>query len=142
MKKKSHKLIYEPDYSFLLIGISSHENDYHISWLINRKLGLSLRKVRNLKIFNKKLGKNQEFSIYSFENDERSLLYNLISNRCDNGFLIEEIKNIDYLLQILGAVSEKDQEKIINTLKETEKINTSFKIDPTTLKSRQRLLFQ
>ncbi len=132
MKKKSHKLIYEPDYSFLLIGISSHENDYHISWLINRKLGLSLRKVRNLQIFNKKLGENQEFSIYSFENDERSLLYNLISNRCDNGFLIEEIKNIDYLLQILGVVSEKDQEKIINTLKETEKINISFKIDPTT----------
>jgi len=142
VKKKSHKLIYEPDYSFLLIGISSHENDYHISWLINRKLGLGLRKVRNLQIFNKKLGETQEFSIYSFENDERSLLYNLISNRCDNGFLIEEIKNIDYLLQILGAVSEKDQEKIINTLKETEKISTSFKIDPTTLKSRQRLLFQ
>lgn len=142
MKKKSHKLIYEPDYSFLLIGISSHENDYHISWLINLKLGLGLRKVRNLQIFNKKLGETQEFSIYSFENDERSLQYNLISNRCDNGFLIEEIKNIDYLLQILGDISEKDQEKIINTLKETEKISTSFIIDPTTLKSRQRLLFQ
>jgi hypothetical protein len=141
VKKKSHKLIYEPDYSFILIGISSPENDYHLSWLINRKLNIGLSKIQNLQIFNKKLGKTQEFSIYSYEDDKKIIQYNLISNRCEDGFLIEEIRNIDYLMQIQGTVSEKQQEKIVTSLKEIEMINTSFLINPKTLKSRQRLLF-
>jgi len=51
MKKRLHKLAVEPDYRFFLIGISSHENDYHLCWAINQKLNLNLQKRANYVLF-------------------------------------------------------------------------------------------
>ena len=39
MKKK---LSYKPEYNFTLIGVSSRENDFKISWAINKKLSFNL----------------------------------------------------------------------------------------------------
>jgi hypothetical protein len=141
-KKKSHKLSIEPDYRFFLIGISSHENDYHLCWAINRKLGLTLQKTANFVVFNPKRKANQEFSMYFFEDEESLLTYHLLSNRCDDGFLIDEFRNIDFLIQVHGDFPEAAQKKLIRDLKAIEIISTSFDIDPHALKSPDRLLIQ
>jgi len=44
VKKKKHKLTFQLDFNFFLIGISSSENDYRLSWEMNKKLIISLRK--------------------------------------------------------------------------------------------------
>lgn len=142
MKKKSHKLTVEPDYRFFLIGISSHENDYHLCWSINQKLGLNLQKTANFIGYNPKLKANQEFSMYTFEDEESLLTYHLLSNRCDDGFLVDEFRNIDFLIQVHGDLPEAAQKKLIRDLKTIGIISTSFAIDPHTLKSRDRLLVQ
>ncbi len=142
MKKKSHKLAVEPDYRFILIGISSHENDYHLCWAINQKLNLSLQKRANYVLFHPKLKTNQEFSFYAYEDEESFLTYYLLSNRCDDGFLVEEFRNIDFLMQVHGDLPVKAQEKLIRDLRSIPVISTSFAMDPATLKSRDRLLIQ
>ncbi len=142
MKKRSHKLAVEPDYLFFLIGISSHENDYHLCWAINQKLNLNLQKRANYALFDPKLNINREFSFYAFEDDESLLTYYLLSNRCDDGFLIEEFSNIDFLMQVHGDLSEKAKEKLIRNLRSIPVIITSFAIDPLSLKSKDRLLIQ
>ena len=141
MTKKVHKLQYTPEYLFLLIGISSHQNDYRLSWAINNKLNLKLIKTENLKIVNKKLSVTQFFSVYNFDDEDNQLIYNLISNRCDNGFLLEELKNIDFLLQVLGDTNESYIKNLLKGLKEIDIINTSFTINADSLKSRQKLIF-
>jgi len=142
MKKKSHKLSVEPDYRFFLIGISSHENDYHLCWSINQKLNLNLQKTVNYISFNPKLKDNQEFSNFTFEDEERLLSYHLLSNRCDNGFLVEEFRNIDFLILVYGELTKDTKEKLIQELKEISIISTCFTLEPQTLKSRDRLLIQ
>lgn len=141
MTKKSHKLIVEDDFHFFLVGISSHENDYRLSWAINTHLKMALKRADNLQIHNPRIKQDQEFSLYQFTDLEKVLHYNLIANRCDNGFLLEEMKNIDYVLKITGDASKNFSEQLVNKLKKIDIITTAFEIDPSELKSRKKLLF-
>jgi len=141
MTKKSHKLIVEDDFHFFLVGISSHENDYRLSWAINTHLKMALKRADNLQIHNPRIKQDQEFSLYQFTDLETVLHYNLIANRCDNGFLLEEMKNIDYVLKITGDASKNFPGQLVNKLKKIDIITTAFEIDPSELKSRKKLLF-
>ncbi len=142
MKKgKSIKLNYKPELEFSLIGISSHENDYHLSWAINKHLKLNLTRSNNLSLLNKRHEIVQEFAVSSFDDEETMLLYNLISNSGEKGFLFTEIRNIDYFLQIYGDLSVNQLEAIQNQLKNIDIVSASFIIDPGSLKSPEKLLF-
>lgn len=138
-KKNIHTLspVIQPD--FFLLGISSHENDYRISWAINNQLGLKLIKAENLKSLNKRLGETQEFSMYIGQTDEFSPIYKLISNRCDNGFLLEELKNIDYILRIEPMEATINIDDIFLKVKEIELISAIFRLNPQSIKSISRL---
>ncbi len=95
---------------FTVIGISSHENDYRLSWSLNEQLGLELAQTDNLITDN-----NKEFSCF-IHDDGYTLL--LIANRCDNGFLLEKYKNFDYLLKFDFQLSDKELSEWLNRLKE------------------------
>ncbi len=138
-KKNIHTLssVKQPD--FFLLGISSHENDYRISWALNNQLGLKLMKSENHKSFNKRLGETQEFSMYLGQSDEFSPVYKLISNRCDNGFLLEELKNIDYLLRIEPMEAPLNIDDVFLKIKEIQLISAVFRLNPETIKSINRL---
>ncbi len=138
---KNIKLAFKPEIEFQLIGISSHENDYHLSWAINQNIGFNLARSNNLSISNKQLGEQQEFSVFSFDNEDSFLLFNLISNTGANGFLFPEMRNIDFFLQIYGESDDKFILKLITKLNKIDIINTSFVIDPKTLKVPEKLLF-
>lgn len=141
MKKRSHKLAYSKEYDFRLIGISSHENDYRICWAINRELGLRLNRTDNLAVYHKKTGVRQEFSLYRYYDEETYLDYHLIANRCEDGFLLEELKNIDYFLRISGDCEDDFTERLLVKLKNTGIITTAFPASVPGLRSKDRLLF-
>ena len=130
-----------PKKVFKLIGISSHENDYRLSWAINNKLNIELNKTSDLEILNRKFSERQNFSLYSYEDEDTFIKYNLVSNTCDNGFLIEEMKNIDFFLQIFGEVPDSFVENLNHGLKSIDVITASFIIDPNDLKSKSKLIY-
>ena len=138
---KNIKLAFKAELEFQLIGISSHENDYHLSWAINKNIGLNLAKSKNLLIYNKQLKEQQEFSVFSFDNEDNFILFNLISNTSVNGFLFPEMRNIDFFLQIYDESDDKFILNLINKLNKIEIVNTSFIIDPKNLKAPEKLLF-
>jgi len=141
LTKKSHKLTFEDDFRFILIGISSHENDYRVCWSLNNTLGMSLKRSENLTIHNPRLRQNQEFSMYRYADQATLLHYHLISNRCDDGFLLEEMPNIDYILKISGDAGKNFPAQLVHKLKKNDIITTAFEINPSALKSRKKLLF-
>ena len=107
--------------SFTVIGISSHENDYRLSWSINEQLGLALAKADNISI-----GDDKEFTCFAHE-DERQALQ-LISNRCDNGFLLEKYKNLDFFLKFGFELSETEKTDWFGRLKNVPLISALFHI--------------
>ena len=138
-KKNVHKLSSESEQSYSLLGISSHENDYRISWALNEHLGFRFGKIENHTFFNPKFGETLAFSQYIFKNDENSHTYRLISNRCDNGFLLEEYKNIDFFL-LVDSIEKSQVQQLVIQVKTIPFVSAVFPIDFGLLKNRSRLL--
>ena len=140
MPKKVHKLTEKEDYRFKLAGISSAENDYKLSWSLNQFLGINLVRINNLEIYHKRLDDKQAFSQFEYVDEETLLQFRLISNRSVNGYLLEEMTNLDYLLQISGDIDDRWMEDLIAKMNSIDGIILAFPLDPTTLKSRKKLL--
>jgi hypothetical protein len=137
--KSVHKLSSPAEPVLSIIGIASHENDYRISWALNNALGFNFVKTDNLKSFHKKFNEFQEFSMYLSFSDDLSPVYKLISNRCDNGFLLEELRTIDYLLIIENSDKLTNINDVVLQLKSIPFIATAFILNPSSVKSINRL---
>ena len=140
MPKKIHPLQEKESYDFGLIGLSTPENDYRISWVLNNSMGYSLARLEDMEIYHKKLDVPQAFHQFSYYDEDTLLLYRLISNRCENGYLLEEMSNIDYLFQVSGEFEEKFISGLVKKLNNLREVTLAFPVDPTTLKSRKKLL--
>ncbi len=138
---KKIKLTYNPDYEFVLIGISCHEDDYRLAWSINNDLNLTLSKKEDISVFNKKYSETQNFSVFAHNDETNLTLYNLISNRCKNGFLIKEYNKFDYFLQIYGELTESDINDILKKMKKNNDIIIAVKLDLSKIKFIERLVF-
>ena len=119
-KKTVIKLETEPVY-FTIIGISSHENDYRLSWSLNEKLGLSFSHGDSLLA-----GSDKEFSRFFNQYDNQLLV--LISNRCDNGFLIDKHKNLDFILKIDAQLTADEIDTWLRDLRKSPLVSAAFHI--------------
>lgn len=139
-KKNVHTLASDTNHNLIIIGIASHENDYRISWALNSTLELKFVKADNFQSFHKRFAETQEFSMYINPENDTFPLCKLISNRCDNGFLIEELRNLDYILLLENNENKLDKNWFIQQLRTIPFISTAFEINPATVKSIGRII--
>ncbi|MBA3971104.1 MAG: IPExxxVDY family protein [Bacteroidetes bacterium] len=135
-----HTLEIEYDYDFVLIGISSHEKDYRICWAINNKLGLNLIKTEPLEIKDKKQDDLSHFSLFCFEKPDDFMEYFMIANRSEKGLLIPEQKQIDYFFIVRGEIEDDAVMDMIKQIKDSNLVQTAFRVDVNSLKSKQNLI--
>lgn len=140
-KKRIHKLNVEPENDFYLIGIASHENDYRLSWALNQSLKFDLVKENNLTIHHPKHKMDIEYSMYSFEDDNEYLSYSLISNKSEQGFLLPNTKNIDFIMKVSGSVDVNLIGEIVDKLKKVDIVITAFVLTDLTDKLRKIFCF-
>ncbi|MFO7371360.1 MAG: IPExxxVDY family protein [Bacteroidales bacterium] len=141
-EKKTLKLKVEEDFNYRLIGISSHENDYRLVWAINNQLKMKFVRIGNLIMHNKKQGADLEFSRFFFEDEDRYLKYYLFSNRCPDGILFPEIRNMDFIIQIIGELTEDDFNLIIKEVKSITIISALFVLQPGKIKNIGQLFHE
>jgi len=122
------------------MGISSHENDYRLVWAINNELKTQFVKTENLVKDLQGHNDRLEFSCFTFHDQERYLTFTLISNRCPDGFLFPELKNIDFLMRIQGEISDRELKEINQDIKSVPVISASFIMDPGKIKGISRIL--
>ena len=135
---KSLKLNIKPDFEFILIGIVTSEPIYRISWLINEMLSVQLKETQSIKVYNNQRQIVQEFSKYSFCNDDETY-FHFLQNKSEQGILIEEKKQVDYWIKTDDfSIKPNDLISKLNTLKN---VNLAFEVNPNTLKSKLRLIF-
>lgn len=125
--------------NYCLLGISSDEPDYKLCWLINDHLRMSFLKTDNLHVFHKKLNKDQEFSLFQYDDENAMLVYRIIANRSDTGNFLNELKNIDYLLHIQGDLIQDDISVLIRNLNALDAIRMCVPVDLGKLKEKDRL---
>lgn len=135
-----HKLLFEDEYDFELIGICSSHSDYRLCWGINQVLNIALTKGEEFSVLEKKHGEHLH-SFYEYYDEEEHIEYYLIKNLSNNfQRLIPEKDQIDYFLIIKNNFVREINE-ILMQLKENESILTAFVFNPEELKSRANLQF-
>ena len=134
------KLEIDEDYDFVLIGICSSFTDYRLCWGINKALSISLERVEDYSMQNKKDGEFF-FSFYEYFNEQTEENYFLIKNQSYNfKKLIPEQDKIDYFL-IIKDNYETEIEVLLTKLKALDSVLTAFSFDVEALKSKSNLIF-
>jgi hypothetical protein len=132
----------EVDYDFKLIGISCHEKDYRLCWGINSVTEMNLERQSNdlQPIPTKKKPEVSSHALFSgYEYDDENE-YHLIVNRTPNGYLLPEKPQADYVLLIRDNFPI-DIDQLCKDLKTIPFVLTVFLLEPTSLKSRDNLIF-
>ena len=135
-----HKLVWEDDYDFDLIGICSSNSDYRLCWGINKALETNLARAEDYTLTSKKEGE-YFFSFYEFLNDDTGEEVYLVKNQSYNfKKLIPEQDKIDYFLIVKNNYSYEISD-LLAKLKNIESILTAFSFDVDELKSKANLIF-
>jgi hypothetical protein len=140
MPKKIHTLKEKEIIDFGLIGISTPENDYRMSWMLNNAFEFKLSRREDLEIFHRKLDDPQAFHQFRYFDEESMMHYRLLANKCENGYLLEEMPNLDYILQIIGELDREYIEGMVRKLRSLDGIALAASINPASLKSRKKLM--
>lgn len=153
-----HALDFE-DFSeekYALIGIHTPLENYKIAYLLNQQFKINLKKESYTLDIQKKEC-IVSFDVYSYENTTYDFHWYLIENSCSQenttiahnalfssetkNYLIPEKKNIDFFLKISGDSPNKFIDKTVAEMNTIDQIMTSYAITPTTLKSKDFLIF-
>ena len=129
------KLNIEQNNDYILLGLVTAEPDYKLSLALNKKFRVSLKNISSLRIE----GGNESESTFSrFSNHEgkSDLIFNLISNRSGKNYLLNKLKNIDYLLQISDSENEVNLENLTSELRDIDNVTAVFNINLDTIKDK------
>jgi len=109
---------------FLFLGIVSTEPDYRLSVMLNRHLGIDLRKKPE-EITEESGNVTHSYSVFT----TAPLTFSLISNRSMGTTLLRKLKNIDFLLNIHGTPDRKQAEELAASLRSIPEVTAVFLFD-------------
>lgn len=117
---------------YLIIGLVSHEPDYKLSLVINKKLGISLRHSSPIIIDTKPDNSFSRFTV----SDSSGATFSLISNKSENEFLIGKLKNVDYLFIAYDPEKQIKADGLVSAMRTTEFVNAVFLMNSDHLKDK------
>lgn len=132
-------LKYELDLDFVLIAITSQLKDYMLCFKLNRQLNINFYKIDELIIENN--SGEQFFSMYYYQIPETETDFYLLANKGDSGYLIPEMKTVDYFILIRNYISEEEITELINGINKLPEVLVAIEVDPKRLKSKENLIF-
>jgi hypothetical protein len=150
-------------YQFVLLGISSPENQYLLVNALNEGLNLKLE-LQNYLNLSMKQGRLFDFSVYGFLDEELGLDYFFLPNKSnfkpleknnsvndlftnselqveEAALLVPELPHTNYFLILKGDSALHEQYQVFQSLKNIELIHQVHEIIPERLASRQNLVF-
>ena len=141
---KTFKLEVDYDYDFDLFGLVSSSKEYKLAWSLNKSLHIRLIKQQDLNFdfFNKGrlvisnyLYMSEHHTIRLFRNKSVDL------STLKKPFLVPDIKEYDYILQMSGGVADGSSLELLNRFKLVPLIQYVKKFDPNSLKFKENLMF-
>lgn len=139
MGVKKHKLALAIEEDFCLLGVVTDEPDYKLCWLINQTLDMNLEKQEDLRLYHRKLNEEQVFSWFSFQDPDSLITYRVVRNRSENGYFLDEMKNIDYLIHIQGEIHTRRISEFMLSVGSLEPVRMCVPSDLSRIKNKERL---
>jgi len=137
-----HELQIDYHCDFDLVGLVSAAREYKLAWHINHHLYLNLAKTEDLVI---KFVSEPDIMVSNFSCITSHCTFRLLKNRsCDSksgGYLLPELKNMDYFLIIKNESDTFDSSNCIRKLSDISIITSYQRIDVDKLANKENLLF-
>jgi hypothetical protein len=137
---KRHKLDVAILEDFCLLGLMSDDADFKLCWQINQLLGTSFEKEDNLELYHKKLKADQQFSLFTYLDEDAMVTYRIIGNRSEVGYFLDELRNLDYLVHIQGEFMPEQIDDFISRLGTLESVRLCVPVDLGKIRNKDRLL--
>jgi hypothetical protein len=126
------------DYPYIVLGISTSERDYRITWHINKSLNIQLSMEAPIEVIQKK-GVRSLHSYFSYMDTSAEVRYRLLQNKSARGMLLPEAEKADFLLVVDDNCTESPAH-LIGQLKQIKPVLLAFEVDLDPLKNKQNLL--
>lgn len=138
------KLVIDYSYDFDLYGIVSPLKEYKLTWLLNKEFGWNLVKGKDISI---DFINNGLLIISNFVQENDFSYFRLMRNQSvdyrdvKNPFLLPEMKQFDFLLQLEGETLDKLEEtEVLKKIRNINGVTYTTKIEVENLKSKDNLL--
>ncbi|MFN8776736.1 MAG: IPExxxVDY family protein [Flavobacteriales bacterium] len=89
---------YSEELEFSLVGLSSNQREHRLAWSLNTTMRWDLERREDAEVFGKQ-GKSLH-TCFVYRNPEDHVVYSLLSNRGQGGWIIPDWQRFDYLLKI------------------------------------------
>ncbi len=141
---KTFKLDVEYDYDFDLFGLVSSSKEHKLAWALNQCFNIRLKKQQDLNydyshkgrlVISNYLHCTEHSTLRLFRNKSIDL------STLKKPFLVPDIKEYDYIIQVTGALSDFCQQELFTKIKEVPYIQYAKKFDPNSLKYKENLMF-
>jgi hypothetical protein len=160
----NYKLIIEEDFNtdFSLLAIHCSEDAYKMAYLLNRHVGLKLRRRRTDLDYSKQ-GLEISFPWFEFEDENEYTTYDLLANKfrtksartvASGGlfaeedseeivtvYLIPELRNVDYFLKISSDSMQLPLRKLVHEINDINEVISVYTVEIDQLKSKHNLIF-
>lgn len=127
-----HKLDLRPEPDAVVIGISSHVNDYRLCWAMNKSMGIAL--ARRAEDVTGGEGGLKRFAAFDHHEEDGGTMLTLLSNRCEGVPLIKEQKEADFFF-VLDANGPLRPEEALDLIRNTEFVLAAYMVDLKRLRS-------
>lgn len=134
-------LKYELDLDFVLLAITAPLKDYRLCFKINKQLDFDFSRIEELELIFNSDEEPVYYSRYLYLQPQTETEFDLIANKGTGGFLIPEMKTVDFFLIIRNYIDENELRSFILALNKIPEILVAAEVDPRKLKSKENLIF-
>ena len=134
-------LKFEPDLDFILIAITVPLRDYRFCFKLNKQLNRQFYRIEELELVFNPEEEPFYFSRYFYKDERTENEFFLLSNKGSEGFLVPEMKTVDYFLLIHHYFDDEDLEQLLSQINRIPEVLVAAEVNPRKLKSRENLVF-
>ncbi|MBK8612559.1 MAG: IPExxxVDY family protein [Flavobacteriales bacterium] len=126
------------DPEVMLVGISSHVNDYRLCWALNRQLGINLVR-REQDIVEPGARTEARFAVFDHTDADSNARFTLVNNHGDDAILVKEQRMADFFL-VVDQAAALDAPTLLAQVRESEFVLTAFPLQIQDLRAGHKLL--
>ena len=127
VKKRKLVLEYAPD--FKAFGLFAALKGYRLCWLLNKDLGLDLKRMPEFLYTPYKAVEAISFPVFFYKNPALLLQYFLLVNKTTQGVLVEQPKNMDFLFLVRNPVDHGHADEVVRYMKQIPNVQAVFPFD-------------
>ena len=135
------KITNDVDTDYRLIGIASALKEYKVCYHLNQLLGCDFRKLQALVFEPKDRSRKTEFSVFKAEDGEKNTFI-VFSNKNMGEYLLPEISNFDYVVQIRGKFTDEYVLTLMDGIKKFPEVVMCSEVPLKKIKSKERLSYE